>query len=559
MMMKKQVRHARRYMEILAILKRHGFGELVTRSGIEKAIGFGKTGVVPEIDASTYPQNAWVRIRHIFEDLGPAYIKFAQLLCFRGDIIPLDLVEELEKLNDDIPPFPAEEARRLIAKELETPIEEVFSAFLDKPIAAGSVAQVHKAVLHSGETVAVKVQRPEVLKQVRTDIEIMKHVSDLACRKIPELKVYNLSLILDEFAKTIELELDFLHEAANMEHFSRCYDDMEELHIPVCYRRYCSRRVLTMEFIDGIKISETEQIRDAGYDMKMLARRGVDIVLRHLFAEGFFHADPHAGNFVVMPDQRLCLLDYGMMGSLSPPTKRLLTSMLIGAVLHDSEYITRHVLRICTASGEVNRTDLETDISAILDRLFSSTPEQVDMEQVVKNCIRLFPKHGLMLPGDLYLLGRSMILMQNNGGNRLDPEFNIASHLMPFIKENINRRFKASNLMKDSAIAVEELAQFAKTMPSEVSDLMDRAKQGKFGMRLTLEGVDDVKRAMERSANRLSLALIIAATLIGSSMLLGPDCQRTFMGIPSFCVVGYIIAGVFGLLLVYLIIRHGRM
>ena len=556
--MKKTVRHARRYIEIISTLKKHGFGELITKSGIEKALGFGKTGVVPEIDPSAYTQNTWVRIRRIFEDLGPAYIKFAQLLCFRGDLIPLELVEELEELNDNLPPFPTQEAKALIARELETPIDEVFASFVDEPIAAGSVAQVHKAVLHTGEIVAVKVQRPDVLQKVRTDLEIMKHVSEIACRKIPELQVYNLRLILDEFSKAIELELDFLHEAANMEHFAHCYGDMEELHVPACYRRYCSRRVLTMEFIDGIKISETEEIRAAGYDMKMLARRGVDIILRHLFAEGFFHADPHAGNFVVMPDQRLCLLDYGMMGSLSPPTRRLLTSMLIGAVLHDSEYISRHVLRICTVSGEVDRNELETDISVILDGLFAAKPEQVDMEQVVKNCIRLFPKHGLLLPADLYLLGRSMILLQNNGGNRLDPEFSIASHLMPFIKENIRSRFKVTSLMKDSAIAVEELAQFAKTMPSEVSDLMDRAKQGKLGMRLTLEGVDEARRSLEQSANRLALALIIAATLIGSSMLLGPDCQRTIFGFPSFCLVGYLIAGVFGLLLVYLIFKSKR-
>ncbi len=557
--MRRQIRHGKRYLEILRILKKYGFGDLVSRSGIEKAVDFGRNGVVPEVEASASTGDAWKRIRCIFEELGPAYIKFAQLLCFRGDLVPLDLVTELEKLSDEVPPFPAEDARAVIEKELEAEIDEIFLEFHDIPVAAGSVAQVHRAVLQTGETVAVKIQRPGVLKQVRTDIEIMQNMAEIVCRRIPEMQVYNLKTILDEFSKTIEMELDFLHEAAHMESFASIYAEMEEIHVPYCFRRYCTRKVLTMEFIDGIKISETQQLRDEGYDLKLLARRGVDVILRHIFEEGYFHADPHAGNLVVMKDSRLCFLDYGMMGRLSPPTKRLMNSMLIGAVLKDSEYITKHILRLCETRGDVNQRQIEVAAAEILDFLFSTSLESVDTSEVIKKMIRVFPEQGLVLPADLYLLGRAIILFHNNGGIRLDPEFNIAKYVIPYVEKSVRERFKISKILKDSAIAVEEISEFSKNMPFEISDILSKAKHGRMGFRLTLEGLASAQHAVERSANRLSFALIIASIVLGSSMILGPECQQTLFGLPSLCIVGFILAGVFGVLLLISIIRHGRM
>jgi len=557
--MSRKIRHTRRYVEIMQILIRNGFGDLLSRSGLEKAVDFGRNGTIPRPDASVKDLNSWERIRRIFEQLGPAYIKFGQLLCLRGDLIPLDLVTELEKLNDGVEPFPAETARRIIEQELETEIDEVFTSFSDAPLAAGSVAQVHKAVLISGETVAVKVQRPGVLKQVRTDIEIMQYLFETICRKIPEMKIYNLTRILDEFSDTIEKELDFLHEASNMEFFLGLYGNMKELYVPKCFRKYCSRKVITMEYIDGVKISETEELHSGNYDLKLLARRGIDMMLKQVFEHGYFHADPHAGNLLVLQDNRLCLLDFGMMGRLTPSTKRLVNSLLMGAVLKDSEYIVKHIIRICSAKSDVDRKKLEADIADILNQVFTTSQEYVDTADVIQKCIRLFPEHNLVLPADLYLLGRMLILMQLNGGNRLDPEFNMAEYLLPFVKKSIQERFKVSRLTKDAAAAVEELTEFSKHAPFDLGEILEKTKQGELGLRLTLEGMKETRNAVERSANRLSIALVIASILLGSSMVMGPDCSQSLFGLPSACIIGFILAGVFGLLLLIAIMRHGKM
>ncbi len=552
------IRHANRYLEILGVLIKYGFADLVSRSGLEKAINLSRKVVLKKADPSVYQLSSWERIRLVFEELGPTYIKFAQLLSIRGDLIPLELVTELEKLQDKVPPFPSEEAKKLIERELETEMEDLFLEFDDQPIAAGSIAQVHKAVLLTGETVAVKVQRPEILKQIRTDIEIMYAIAETVCRHIPEVQVYNLRKVVKEFSRTIEMELDFLHEATNMDNFASCYEDMKDLHVFHCMRHYSSRKVLTMEFVEGIKISNIQRLQEEGYDLKLLARRGVDMVLKQIFVEGFFHADPHPGNIMVLAENRLCMLDYGMMGKLSPPTRRLLTSILIGAVIKDSEYITRNLLRLCDTQGQVNQRDLEAAVSDIVDSFFYTTLEHIDMPALIQKIMKMFPEQNLVLPADMYLLGRSIMLLQANG-ERLDPQFNISEYILPYIKKIYRERLKLSKVFKDAAITAEEFSELARAMPFEIRDIMDKVKNGKVGIQFNHRGLETTQTTVERAFNRLSFAMIVAAILIGSSLVIVSGTQPLIFGIPLIGIVGFITAAVFGLWILISILRHGRM
>lgn len=554
----KPLRHANRYLEILRVLVKYGFADLVSRSGLERAINLGKKVVLNKSDPAIYQKTSWERIRLVFEELGPTYIKFAQLLSLRGDLIPIELVQELEKLQDDVQPFPADDAVALIERELETEIGEVYSDFERETIAAGSIAQVHKAVLNNGDEVVVKVQRPEILKQIRTDIEIMYSMADRINRHIPEAQVYNLRRIVREFSRSIEMELDFLHEATNMETFAASYEDVDELHVPQCYRHCSSRKVLTMEYVKGIKISNIEQLSQEGYDLQLIAHRGIDAVLNQVFEEGFFHADPHPGNLVVLPDNRLCLLDYGMMGKISPPTRRLITSILIGSVMRDSEYITRNLLRLCETQGEVNQRELETAVSDIVDRFFYTSLEQIDMSSIIYRIIKMFPEQNLVLPADMYLLARAIVLLQSNG-ERLDPQFNISQYLLPYVKKIYRQRMKLSKFLKDFALSMDEFSELARIIPFEFRDIVDKVKYGKLSIQFNHRGLEQTQRAVERSFNRLSFAMIVAAILIGSSLVIVSGIQPQVFGIPLIGLVGFITAAVFGLWILISILRHGKM
>ncbi len=551
-------RHVNRYIEILRVLMKYGFADLVSRSGLEKAITIGRKVTFQKADPQVYQMSTWERIRHVFEELGPTYIKFAQLMSLRGDLIPLDLIKELERLQDDVAPFPTELVKEVIESELEETADEVFAEFSDEPLAAGSIAQVHRAVLITGEEVAVKVQRPEILKQTRTDIEIMYGIAERINRFVPEAQVYNLTKVIREFSRSIELELDFLQEASNMENFASCYGAMEELHVPQCYRRYSGRKVLTAEYVSGIKISNIERLTQEGYDLKLLAHRGIDVVLRQVFEEGFFHADPHPGNLLVLEDSRLCLLDYGMMGKLSPPTKRLLTAILIGAVIKDSEFITRNLLRLCETQREVNQRELETAVADIVDSMFYTSLENIDMPGVINRIVRLFPEQGLVLPADMYLLGRTIILLQANG-ERLDPQFNISEYLVPYMKQLYRERLKLSRLFKDFAITMEEFSELARVFPFELRDIVDKIKFGKLGIQFNHRGLETTQTVIERAFNRLSFAIIVAAILIGSSLIIVSGTYPQIFGIPLVGIVGFLTAAIFGLWLIIAILRHGKM
>ncbi len=554
----KPFRHANRYLEILKVLVHYGFADLISRSGLEKILNAGRNIVYKKTDPGINELSTWERIRLIFEELGPTYIKFGQLLSIRGDLIPIELVIELEKLQDDVPPFPTEEARKLIERELEEDISALFSEFPNEPVAAGSIAQVYRGVLVSGEVVAVKVQRPDILKQIRTDIEIMETIADTISQHIPEVQVYNLRKVVQEFSKVIEMELDFLHEASNLESFGSYYGNMEELHVPKVYRKYSSRKILTMEFIQGIKISNITKLEQEGYDLKLLARRSMDVVLKQVFEEGFFHADPHAGNLTVLPDNRLSLLDYGMMGRLSPSTKRLITAMLIGALLKDSEYITRNLLRLCDTIGPISQRSLETAVAEIVEGFFYTSLEQINMPEVITKIMRMFPEQHLVLPADMYLLGRTIMLLQANS-ERLDPTCNISEYLLPYVKKIYRQRLKVSHILQTAAITLEEFSELGRELPFELRDILDRVKEGGVGVQFNHRGLEPTQAALERAFNRLSFAMIIAAILIGSSLVIVSGTQPLIFGIPLIGVVGFITAGLFGLWILIAILRHGKM
>ena len=343
-------RHINRYREIIAILVKYGFGDVLAKQELQKHLEFGKGFILGKAAAEIAAISRWQRVRMALEELGPTFVKFGQIMSTRQDMIPQELITELEKLQDKVPPFSTEDAKLIIEEGLGGPVDSLFKDFTDSPIAAASIAQVYKAVLPDGEEVAIKVQRPDIDRIIEVDLEIMLHVATLIEKHLKELEIVHPVEMVEEFARVIRKEQDFRIEVAHIERFARNFQADMTIHVPHVYREFSSSKVLTMEFIGGIKVSEITkakvQVQDSGIDPKVVASRGADLVLKQIFEHGFFHADPHPGNIKVLKDNVICLLDYGMMGSLSARHREDLADILIGIITKDESKITKTILKL---------------------------------------------------------------------------------------------------------------------------------------------------------------------------------------------------------------------
>jgi len=354
-------RHINRYREIIAILVKYGFGEVLAKLELQKHLEFGKgkSFVLGETAAEIAAVSHWARVRMALEELGPTFVKFGQMMSTRSDMIPHELITELEKLQEEVPPFSTEDAKRIIAEELNSSVDRIFMDFSGSSIAAASIAQVHKAVLPGGEEVAVKIQRPDIDKIIEADLEIMLHLATLAEKYLKETEAIDIVKLVEEFARVIRKELNFRIEAAYIERFANNFQDDTTIHVPKVYNGFSSGKVLTMEFIGGYKVTDITktEVREHGIDPKVVASRGLDLILKQIFEHGFFHADPHPGNIRVLDGNVICFLDYGMMGRLSARHREDLADIFIGIISRDEHKITKTILKLTGAAmSEMSRS-----------------------------------------------------------------------------------------------------------------------------------------------------------------------------------------------------------
>ncbi|RKY25538.1 MAG: AarF/ABC1/UbiB kinase family protein [Planctomycetota bacterium] len=525
---------------------------LYKQLGISRGI-FRKRKVV----ASLAPLTRWQRVRMALEELGPSFIKLGQLASTRPDMVPPEACAEFEKLQDTVTAFPVNQVRQIIETELGGTLESLFSQFDETPIASASVSQVHRAVLPDGAVVAVKVQRPGISATVEVDLEIMFHLAELMEKHIRVMEAVDPVGIVREFSRAIKKELNFDIEAGNIERFARNFHSDTTIHIPKVYRRLSTDKVLTMEFVDGIKVSDLNALTDANLDLELIADRGADLIFKQIFEHGFFHADPHPGNILVLPDNVICLLDYGMMGTLVGRNRQYLAELITAIVRRNSKQMTRAILKLSRIETETVE-NLEADVTDFVEQHLYRPLKDIRMGVLLTQLVQLLHRHNLKLPSVFYLLDKALITADGNG-RRLSPEFDIIKHMEPFVREFMSSRFSVRKLSRDLYTTGLDWDSLLRELPADTRNIINKIKHGKVHIEFEHKGLEPMLRTHDSISNRIVYGVVLSSLVIGSSLIVLSGVPPKWHEIPVIGIVGFLVAGAMGFWLLVSILTHRKM
>ena len=547
-----------RYKEISTILMKFGYRDVVERLNLSERFNLKDVSGDKDIlfpPDSTAPE----RFRALVEALGTTFIKFGQILSTRPDLLPPDYCEELKKLQDKVLPFPDEVARQIIESELGAPIEKLFKTFSEKPIAAASIAQVYKATLENGEKVAVKVRRPDIERVIASDLAIMRDLAKLLERHFDEVRTIRPLAMVEQFGRNLVNETNFLIEAYNLERFNAQNEDREELYLVKLHRDLSTSRVLTMEFMEGVKISDTDALKKLHINLTLLARDGTRVLLSQIFEQGFFHGDPHPGNILVQDDARLCFLDFGVMGKLTLPQRIALAEMLIAVARRDDEKLLKGVIELAENGEELKNTrDLGRDISEFVDKYAYISLERLKAEEILNDLLKLLTVHGIVLPPECYTLIKVIVTLEGTG-RILDPHFQILEQIRPFAEKLILERYNPARLAKDMTKTSAELYRLLRDLPDELRQLFKVIKKGEVRLTFSSQNVKLLLRSFDKDVNRLSYSLIVAALLIASTILLHSHVPPVWHEVSLLGLFGLLVSGAMGLWLLFAIARSGHL
>ncbi|MDD5014207.1 MAG: 2-polyprenylphenol 6-hydroxylase [Atribacterota bacterium] len=555
---KRQYKNLKRLREITNILIRYGFDYFVKQLGLINLISKGEK--ILKLKSSKIAQLPLpVRIHLTLEELGPTFVKLGQILSTRPDLIPLDYIKELQKLQDKVPPFSYEQVEQIIKRELGADIPKIFKSFEQKPFAAASLGQVHQAILENGDKAVVKVQRPDIEKVIETDLDILFDLARLTEKHIPASRLYDPVGIVEEFSKAIRLELDYGTEGRNAERFSKNFKDDKRIYTPKIYWDFSSRRILTMELIEGIKINNLNELDKMGYDRKKIAENGANAFMKQILSDGFFHADPHPGNMLVMQDAIIGFIDFGMMGRLDEEIKEKCVELLIAILERNANKIVNEILNLGIASQKDTDTrSLKIDVREMLDQYYDKSLKEIKLGELMSQLVEVSAKYHIKMPAEFALLGKSLIIIEGIG-LELDPDFNLAEIAKPYAKNLILERKSPQQLMLKLLNNLTELYNLTMLIPGQLSKALKKMEDGVFKLEFQHRGLENLISALDRSTNRLSYSLILAAIIIGSSLIMQTDKGPQFMGFPVIGALGFLIAAIFGLGLVIMILRSGKM
>ena len=548
--------HQRRSRQIAGILARHGFGYLAGVLGLERYVPFHKGLLGHPRQEAPYTRPEHVRLA--LEDLGATFIKLGQIVSTRADLIPPNYQVELAKLQDAARPVPSEAVQEALRTELGRPINEAFATFDTEPLAAASIGQAHAATLPDGTEVVVKVRRPGVVEQVDEDLDLLQRLAVTASRRWEFADRYDVVGLAQEFADTLRAELDYIREGRNAERFAKNFAGDPAIHIPRVYWDTTTARVITLERIRGIKISDLAALDAAGIDRPTLARRSARIFLKMVFEDGFFHADPHPGNFFVEPGGTIGLIDFGMVGVVDEGTQDHLARLLLAITSEDADQMVDAMLELGVARGRVDRDLLKQDMVHLLSQYAGRSLGELLIGAIISEGLAVVRRHHLRLPANLALLFKAVVMTEGLGA-QLDPSYRLGVELAPYAQRLMLRQYSPARLLRRLGRSGLEAARLGEELPEQLRRILADLERGSFAIGVRPEGFEPLLRRAERLTNRLVLGIIAAAFVNGLAMLMAvyhPTGDERWLA--AFFAIGFIVAAVLGLYLARSILRSGR-
>lgn len=551
----KKYKSAARYNQIIRVLLKYGFEDLVYYLETEKKYGFISKLIPKSSYSHALKYSKWEKMRMVCEELGPTFIKFGQILSNHPDLIPLDLVFELEKLQDNVPPMSEAAAVNVVETELKDKVDTLFAWFDPKCFASASMAQVHVVTLHDGRRVALKIQRPGIKEVILEDIKVMYTIAEILEKRMPSLKSFDPIGLVENFEDSILKELDFINESINVQRF---YNNLTQdlgkdqfAYSPKVYQEFTTSKILALEFIDGIKIDKLKLLEDNGFDSKIIAKRLIKSYFKQIFEYGFFHADPHPGNLLVIPNGRICYLDFGMMGSILPRDIEVFGKLFLAITRKDVKKIIKALLLLSNTSSVDNIRALEFDINEFVEKHYVRAFHKNEMSTIMLELKDIIIAHGLKVPSHFYLFVRSLVTIEGVI-QKLDPDLDQFSLVKPYLIKSVSKKFNPIKMGEKTLNSIYELANYMEDFPRDLKNVIRKINSGEVKVDLTHKGIDPLVHTILRVTKLLVSALIMSALIIGASLFIIWDIKPL---IGDYSIFG-ILAILISLILAYGMLRN---
>jgi len=539
-------RNFKRFREILRVINKYGFSL--------RRLVFFERWAFPPVSKQIMINPPQVNLRMALEELGTTFIKIGQILSTRIDLLSEDYCRELKKLQDETTPVDFEEIRIVIEQELKTKIEDLFLEIDPVPLASASIAQVHRAVLKSGEKVAVKVQKPNVENKVNADLEILTYLAGFSDR----LKIFSegisFSELVAEFKKNLMREIDFLYESINAIKFRENFKEQEGIYIPKVFPTYSTRKVLVMELIEGTRLTRINDCHIEGLDCQLLAERGALAVLKMIFEDGFFHADPHPGNIMVKePDGELVFLDFGMVGAIDSETRESIVKILLAALQKDASRMVSYIEEEILIAQVKSTVELRLDLNEILERYITADLKEMNLKNLVTDFFYILRKHELRFPANFTSILRALVVAEGTG-MLLNPHFTITPYLEKILRRVFGRAMDFDNVSKRAFNYLLDWKKLIEEFPDKSYEILAKLAAGRFSVKFENKELEEISRKIDSVSNRVSLSIILAALLIGSSLIY--TNYQYLKSLSILGILGYIIAAFLGIALIFEMLRH---